>query len=268
MPRLSGKVALITGAAGGQGASHARLFAQEGASVVIADVREAEGREVASSLGDQGAFVSLDVSEEAQWAAAVRTAIEAFGKLDVLVNNAGITGGGAIPLEQTPLELFDQICRVNQVGTFLGIKSCVGPMIEAGGGSIVNIASTIAIIPRASFVGYTASKWAVRGISKAAAVEYASRGIRVNAIFPGFINTPMVEHAPQQVRDTITTMIPMRRPGEPVEISPLVVMLASDESSYVTGAELVVDGGLTSDKYGGLGELVAAPSAVGLQDSD
>ena len=255
--RLDGKVALITGAAGGQGECHARLFAEEGASVTIADVRAVEGRAVAESLGERGLFVALDVADEAQWPAAVSATLERFGKLDVLVNNAGVSGGRPVPLQDTPVELFEEIFRVNQLGTFLGMRACAPAMIAAGGGSIVNVASLVATGARTGFTPYVATKWAVRGLSKAAAIELAQHGIRVNTIFPGFVNTPMVAHAAQHVRETIDAMIPLGRAAEPAEMSPLVLHLASDESSYVTGAELIADGGISSDLFPGLATFAA-----------
>jgi 3alpha(or 20beta)-hydroxysteroid dehydrogenase len=258
MGRLEGKVGLITGAAGGQGECHARLFVEEGAAVVVADVREEEGRAVSESLGKRALFVPLDVGEEEHWGEAVSATVERFGKLDVLVNNAGISGGRPVPLTETSLELFHEVFRVNQLGTFLGMRACAPAMIAAGGGSIVNVASLVATGARTGFAPYVSTKWAVRGLSKTAAIELAEHGIRVNTIFPGFVDTPMVAHAAPHVREVIDTMIPLGRAAGPAEISPLVVHLASDESSYVTGAELVADGGISSNLFPGLDAFAAA----------
>jgi 3alpha(or 20beta)-hydroxysteroid dehydrogenase len=258
MSRLHGKVALITGAAGGQGECHARLFVEEGARVVVADVREEQGLAVAESLGERALFVALDVGDEEQWTSAVSATVAHFGKLDVLVNNAGVSGGRPIPLPDTDTALFHEIVRVNQLGTFLGMRACVPAMIDAGGGSIVNISSLAATGARSGFAPYVASKWAVRGLSKAAAIELARHGIRVNTVLPGFVDTPMVAHAAPHVREVIDTMIPLGRAAEPAEISPVVAHLASDESSYVTGAEVLADGGVSSSLFPGLEELVAA----------
>jgi 3alpha(or 20beta)-hydroxysteroid dehydrogenase len=240
MGRVDGKVALISGGARGMGEAHARLLVAEGAQVVIGDILDEQGKAVADALGDAARYVHLDVTEPDQWQSAVSTAVTDFGKLDVLVNNAGIVNLG--PLKTFDLGKWRQILDVNLTGTFLGMQAVVDPMTAAGGGSIVNI-SSIEGIRGAPFVhGYVATKWAVRGLTKSAALELASQKIRVNSVHPGFIRTPMTKHLPD---DMVT--IPLGRPAESREISTFVVFLASDESAYATGSEFIVDGGLVTD---------------------
>ena len=240
MGRVDGKVALISGGARGMGESHARLLVAEGAKVVIGDIIDDRGKAVADELGDAARYVHLDVTQPDQWQAAVSTAVQDFGKLNVLVNNAGIVNLG--PLKTFDLVKWQQILDVNLTGTFLGMRAAVDPMTAAGGGSIINI-SSIEGLRGAPFVhGYVASKWAVRGLSKSAALELAPQNIRVNSIHPGFVRTPMTKHVPD---DMVT--IPLGRPAESAEVSTFVVFLASDESSYATGSEFVVDGGLVTD---------------------
>jgi 3alpha(or 20beta)-hydroxysteroid dehydrogenase len=240
MGRVDGKVALISGGARGMGASHARLLVAEGAKVVTGDVLDDEGKAVADELGDAARFVHLDVTEPDQWEAAVSTAVQEFGKLDVLVNNAGIVALG--PLKKFDVAEWRKVIDVNLTGTFLGMRAAVGAMIAAGGGSIINV-SSIEGLRGAPFVHpYVASKWGVRGLAKSAALELAPKKIRVNSIHPGFIRTPMTEHLPE---DMVT--IPLGRAGDPVEVSTFVLFLASDESSYATGTEFVMDGGLVTD---------------------
>jgi 3alpha(or 20beta)-hydroxysteroid dehydrogenase len=240
MGRVDGKVALISGGARGMGESHARLLVAEGAKVVIGDIIDDRGKAVADELGDAARYVHLDVTQPDQWQAAVSTAVQDFGKLNVLVNNAGIVNLG--PLKSFDLAKWQQILDVNLTGTFLGMRAAVDPMTAAGGGSIINI-SSIEGLRGAPFVhGYVASKWAVRGLSKSAALELAPQNIRVNSIHPGFVRTPMTKHVPD---DMVT--IPLGRPAESAEVSTFVVFLASDESSYATGSEFVVDGGLVTD---------------------
>ena len=240
MGRVDGKVALISGGARGMGEAHARLLVAEGGQVVIGDILDEQGKAVADALGDAARYVHLDVTEPDQWQTAVSTAVGDFGKLDVLVNNAGIVNLG--PLKTFDLGKWRQILDVNLTGTFLGMQAVVDPMTDAGGGSIINI-SSIEGIRGAPFVhGYVATKWAVRGLTKSAALELASQKIRVNSVHPGFIRTPMTKHLPD---DMVT--IPLGRPAESREISTFVVFLASDESSYATGTEFIVDGGLVTD---------------------
>jgi 3alpha(or 20beta)-hydroxysteroid dehydrogenase len=240
MGRVDGKVALISGGARGMGEAHARLLVAEGAQVVIGDILDEQGKAVADDLGGAARYVHLDVTQPEQWQSAVSTAVADFGKLDVLVNNAGIVNLG--PLRTFDLAKWRQILDVNLTGTFLGMQSVVDPMTEAGGGSIINISSIEGIRGAPMVHGYVATKWAVRGITKSAALELASQKIRVNSIHPGFIRTPMTKHLPD---DMVT--IPLGRPAESREISTFVVFLASDDSSYATGTEFIVDGGLVTD---------------------
>ncbi|MBV9090176.1 MAG: glucose 1-dehydrogenase [Mycobacteriaceae bacterium] len=240
MGRVQGKVALISGGARGMGASHARMLADEGAKVVIADVLDEEGAALARELGDHGLYVHLDVREPQQWQAAVTATIEQFGLLNVLVNNAGTVALGS--LRNFDLEKWHNVIDVNLNGTFLGMRAVVDSMIAAGGGSIINVSSIEGLRGAPMVHPYVASKWAVRGLSKSAALELARHNIRVNSLHPGFIRTPMTAHLPE---DMVT--IPLGRPGESHEVSTFVVFLASDESSYATGTEFVMDGGLVTD---------------------
>ncbi|KAF0842555.1 SDR family oxidoreductase [Nocardia caishijiensis] len=234
MGRLTGKVAVISGGARGMGAAHARRFVDEGASVVIGDVLDDEGTAVAAELGVR--YQHLDVREPEQWQAVVRTAVEEFGGLHVLVNNAGIVNGNL--LVDFALAEWQRIIDINLTGTFLGMQAAVPAM--TGGGSIVNVSSVEGMRGSPGLHGYTATKFAVRGLTKSAALELAPHGIRVNSVHPGLISTPMTEGIPADF-----LQIPLARAAEPDEVSALVAYLASDESSYSTGAEFVVDGGLT-----------------------
>ncbi|MFD3748177.1 glucose 1-dehydrogenase [Nocardia sp. NPDC058633] len=238
MGRLAGKVAVISGGARGMGAAHARRFVAEGASVVIGDVLDDEGATVAEELGDAVVYRHLDVREPEQWAGIVAAAVEEFGGLHVLVNNAGIVNGNL--LVDFALDEWQRIIDINLTGTFLGMQAAVPAMKEAGGGSIVNISSVEGMRGSPGLHGYTATKFAVRGLTKSAALELAPQGIRVNSVHPGLISTPMTEGIPADF-----LQIPLARAAEPDEVSALVAYLASDESSYSTGAEFVVDGGLT-----------------------
>lgn len=244
--RLEGKVALITGGARGQGEAEARRFVAEGAKVVIGDVLEAEGKAVANSIGDDCVFVPLDVTDESSWAAAVAATEAAFGPITVLINNAGILSFGL--LDRVKREEYERLLQVNVVGVLLGMQAAVPSMVKAGGGSIVNISSTSGLqgLP---FVGaYGSTKWAVRGMSKSAAIDFGHRGIRVNSVHPGGIDTPMVAgtsgEAPYYKR------LPVSRMGTSDEVANAVLFLASDEASYITGAELAVDGGATCGDHG------------------
>lgn len=240
MGRVAGKVALISGGARGMGASHARLLVDEGAKVVIGDILDDEGKALADEIGDAARYVHLDVTQPDQWDAAVATATGEFGKLDVLVNNAGIVALGQ--LHNFDLAKWQKVIDVNLTGTFLGMRVAVEPMTEAGGGSIINVSSIEGLRGAAAVHPYVASKWAVRGLTKSAALELAPHNIRVNSIHPGFIRTPMTANLPE---DLVT--IPLGRPAESREVSTFVVFLASDESSYATGSEFVIDGGLVTD---------------------
>ncbi|MBI2700898.1 MAG: glucose 1-dehydrogenase [Mycobacterium sp.] len=238
--RVEGKVALISGGARGMGAEDARLLVEEGAKVVIGDIRDEEGKALAAELGDAVRYVHLDVTQLDQWEAAVATALGEFGKLNVLVNNAGIVAAG--PLREFRMYKWQQVIDVNLTGTFLGMRSVVDPMTQAGGGSIINVSSIEGIRGAPMVHPYVASKWAVRGITKSAALELAPVNIRVNSVHPGFIRTPMTAHLPE---DMVT--IPLGRPAEAREVATFVVFLASDEASYATGSEFIMDGGLVTD---------------------
>ncbi|ORB88090.1 glucose 1-dehydrogenase [Mycobacterium persicum] len=240
MGRVDNKVALISGGARGMGASHARLLVAEGARVVIGDILDDDGRALAGELGPAARYVHLDVTQPGQWTAAVETAVGEFEKLDVLVNNAGIINYG--PLKTFDLTKWRQILDVNVTGTLLGIQAVIDPMIAAGGGSIINVSSIEGLRGAAWVHGYVTSKWAVRGLTKSAALELAPDNIRVNSIHPGLIRTPMTAKLPQDMLH-----IPLGRPGEPEDVSTFVLFLASDESSYATAAEFVVDGGVIAD---------------------
>lgn len=248
--RLDGKVALITGAARGMGQAEARLFAEEGAKVVVCDVRDDEGKSVAEEIGASAIYQHLDVTSEGEWREAIAATTRAFGKLDVLINNAGIAE--AAPLGEMTLESYRRVTEVNQTGVFLGMTAAVEPMTQAGGGSIINISSIDGLIGMPQIISYVASKWAVRGMTKAAAMELAPRGIRVNSIHPGFIYTQLATgdrdlaevHA---MLDAHTARLaPMGRTGRPEEVAKLALFLASDDSSYSTGSEFVADGGLVA----------------------
>lgn len=242
MGRLEGKVAIISGAARGQGAMEARHFLAEGAAVVLGDVLVDEVHALAEELGSQARGLRLDVTSPASWAEAVGVAEGEFGHLDVLVNNAGILRPGMVA--DITLEDYRAVIEVNQVGTLLGMQAAVPAMARAGGGSIVNISSIDGITPMAGMVAYAASKFAVRGMTKVAALELGPLGIRVNSVHPGGVRTPMT--SPDAVGFDVSTLfggLPLGRIGEADEIAPLVTFLASDEASYCTGSEFVVDGG-------------------------
>ncbi len=248
MGRLDGKVALITGGARGMGKSHVRHFVAEGAKVVFGDVLDEQGQEVAGKLGDSVRYLHHDVTSEEDWAAAVRTAVSAFGKLDVLVNNAGVLVFA--PISEMRLADFRRVLEVNAVGCWLGMKSVIGPMKLAGGGSIVNISSIEGLTGAADCSAYAASKFAVRGMTKAAAQELGRSGIRVNSVHPGGILTRMVLDTAQTMDpergERYLKALPLGRFGESIEVSRLVAFLASDESSYCTGSEFIADGGILS----------------------
>ncbi|TDD70895.1 glucose 1-dehydrogenase [Actinomadura darangshiensis] len=247
MGQLDGKVALITGGARGMGKAHVRRFADEGAKVVFGDVLEEEGAKLAADLGDGVRFIRMDVSKEEDWRRATETATTAFGALNVLVNNAGILRHKTI--EEMALEEFRQILDVNLIGQWLGVKTVTAPMREAGGGSIVNVSSTEGFIGAAGLAAYSASKFGVRGLTKSAARELGQYGIRVNSIHPGGVLTPLtmqddIVSATASSADAFMKALPLGRMGKTQEISGLVVYLASDDSSYCTGSEVLVDGGM------------------------
>lgn len=245
MGRLNGKVAIVTGAARGMGAADARRMIEEGAKVMLTDVLDAEGEATAKALGANAHYLHHDVTSEAEWQRVVAETEKAFGPVSVLVNNAGIVLYS--PLESTDESLYRRIVDINQVGVFLGMKTVIPSMKRAGGGSIINISSVAGIIGVANSIGYTASKFAVRGMTKSAAIELAPHNIRVNSIHPGIIRTPMTapdQEAGEQIA-ALAASAPAARPGEPNEVANVIVMLASDESRFSTGAEFVIDGGLT-----------------------
>jgi len=248
--RLAGKVALISGGARGMGAAEARLFAQEGARVVVADILEDEGRAVENDInakGGEALFVRLDVTRETDWEQAVAATVGRFGKLDVLVNNAGI--GGASRVEDTSVEAWERVMAVNAKGVFLGTRAAIPAMRRAGGGSIVNISSQLGLVGmEESSPQYSASKGAVRLLTKLTALQYARDAIRANSVHPGPIVTPMTERRrsdPVQYQRMLAR-IPLGRYGQPDEVAYGVLYLASDESAFVTGSELVIDGGWTA----------------------
>jgi 3alpha(or 20beta)-hydroxysteroid dehydrogenase len=243
MGRLDGKVALISGAARGQGEAEARRFVAEGARVVLGDVLHDECHAVAGSLGDAARAIPLDVTQEADWARAVQTALDAFGRLDVLVNNAGIVKTGA--LEHTSLADYRAVIEVNQVGVFLGMRAVVAAMRASGGGSIINISSNAGMEGVQGVIAYAASKWAIRGMTRTAALELGRDGIRVNSVHPGGVATPMIasDDFASVDQNAIFAAQPIPRVGQPEEIASLVLFLASEESSYSTGSEFVADGG-------------------------
>ena len=248
--RLEGKVAFISGGAQGMGAAEARLFAAEGAMVAIGDVLEEEGRRVAAQIGEAGGkaiFLALDVTSESQWQDAIASTVAEFGKLDILVNNAGIVGHGTV--ENTTVADWDRVMDINAKGVFLGTKSAIPELRRAGGGSIINISSQLGLVGvDNSSPQYQASKGAVRLLTKATAIQYAAEGIRANSVHPGPIVTPMTESGradPERNRLTLSR-IPLGRYGEPEDVAYGVLFLASDESSFMTGSELVIDGGWTA----------------------
>ena len=258
--RLDGKVALVTGGSRGMGAAEAQLFAAQGARVVIGDIREDEGEALAKKIGDAAVFVPLDVTREAQWRVAVDAAVTEFGHLDVLVNNAGIATFA--PLADTTLDDYQRVVDVNQTGVFLGMKAAYPALCAAGGGSIINISSVDGLHGTPFLGSYVASKFAVRGLTKVASLEWAAQNIRVNSIHPGGVSTPLVgEVIPGANRaDTealLGRLTPLGRIGQPAELAAMALFLASDESSYCTGAEFVVDGGATAGTFTALADATA-----------
>ncbi|WP_031072943.1 SDR family NAD(P)-dependent oxidoreductase [Streptomyces sp. NRRL S-118] len=245
MGKLDGRVVLITGAARGQGEQEARLFAAEGARVVLADVLDGRGRELAAELGAERAlYVHLDVGSEDDWHAAVAAGKDAFGRIDGLVGNAGILRVNE--LVSTPLEEFQEVVRVNQVGCFLGIRTVAPEIAAAGGGTIVTTASCTALTGMAYVGAYTASKHAVLGLTRVAALELAGRGIRVNAVCPGVVDTPMSRPGgadPASAGDFHRRLVPLGRAGRAEEVAALALFLSCEDSAYITGQPFVVDGG-------------------------
>ena len=240
MSLLQDKVALVTGAASGMGAACARRMAAEGACVYAADI-------AISDLGERCRPLHLDVGSETDWAAAIDTVIGDAGRLDVLVNNAGVLR--RTPLTATGTDVWETVIRVNQLGVFLGMRAAAVPMTEARAGAIINISSIDGMLGMPQLGAYVASKWAVRGMTKAAALELGPHGVRVNSIHPGYIDTPMLTvggRMTDQTKQRLATQVPLGTLGTPEDIAAACVFLASDESRYCNGAELVVDGGLIS----------------------
>ncbi len=249
MQRLEGKVALVTGAAKGMGESHARRLAKEGAKVIATDVDVTNGQRVADEIGDNALFLEHDVTHPDSWADVVDAGSKRFGPITVLVNNAGLTGPTAV-IGELSTEDYRKTVSVDQDGVFYGMRAVLPGMVSTGTGSIINISSTAGLAhkPGTSSAAYTGAKFAVRGLSKTAAVEYGPHGIRVNTVLPGWVMTPLVEDllSEAEIAEAISTL-PARRMAELDEISSVVVFLASDEASYVSGADIVVDGAFTAE---------------------
>lgn len=245
MGQLDGRTVLISGGARGQGAAIARRFVAEGAQVTLGDILDDEGKQLADELGDAARYVHLDVRHEAHWSAAVRHTVAEFGKLDGLINNAGILH--ICTIEADSANAFMNVVEVNQLGVFLGVKAVIRAMREAGGGTIVNTASVDGVngVPMAN--AYCASKFAVIGMTKVAAIELGRDGIRVNSISPGVIVTDMVSGFMDSMQDILTDRMPLHRFGQPDEIASVALFLTSAESSYCTGANIVADGGWTAE---------------------
>ncbi|CAN5466766.1 glucose 1-dehydrogenase [soil metagenome] len=236
MGRVEGKVVLISGGARNIGGASARMLVEEGAKVVIGDLLDEEGAALAEELGDAARYVHLDVTDEDDWTNAVSFAVAEFGKLDVLFNNAGIFNGGQ--LQRYKRTHWQQMLDVNLTGAFLGMKAAADAIIAAGGGSIINTSSIEGLRGTPWAHGYVASKWGLTGLTKSAAMELAPHGVRVNSLHPGRISTPATDQMPEGL-----IPIPLGRPGRPEEVATFVVFLASDESSFATGSEFVIDGG-------------------------
>jgi 3alpha(or 20beta)-hydroxysteroid dehydrogenase len=247
--RLDGRVILITGAARGQGAAEAALFVAEGAAVLLADVLDEPGRDVAARLGDRAAYVHLDVTDEAAWSDTIDEACTRFGKLDGLINNAGISVPRR-PLTEYSLEEYRRVVDVNQVGVFLGMRAAAPAITDAGGGTIVNVSSIAGMVGIAGSIAYTASKWAVRGMTKTAALELGRLGIRVNSIHPGGVDTPflgtLLAGRSADEREAARRVAGAGRIGDASEIASLALFLTSGESSMCTGAEFLADDGTTT----------------------
>ena len=247
MGRLSGKVAIVTGASQGMGAAHAKAFVEAGAKVVLTDLNEAAGQALADSLGENAIFVKQDVSKQADWDKVLAAANAKFGVVNVLVNNAGVLGKLAETTDLTEAD-FNFVVAINQTGVFLGMQAVIPGMIQAGGGSIVNISSVAGMVAiyGAPNLAYVASKFAVRGMTKQVAVEYGKNNIRVNSIHPGYIKTPMMVAATDEEGGEALAQIPLGRMAETSEVANLALFLASDESSFITGMEHIIDGGMTA----------------------
>jgi 3alpha(or 20beta)-hydroxysteroid dehydrogenase len=245
--RLAGKVSIITGTAQGMGAAHAKRFVAEGAKVIMTDLNERDGQRLADSLGESALFIKQDVTDKASWDRVVSEGEARFGTVNVLVANAGVIGKVSSTLKLTQ-EDYQFVCSVNQTAIFLGMQSVLPSMIKAGGGSIVNISSIAGIVASYGLpnIAYAASKFAVRGMTKAVAVEFGAHNIRCNSIHPGFIKTPMMVECTDERGGEALRMIPLARMADAVEVSNLAVFLASDEASFITGTEHIIDGGMTA----------------------
>ncbi len=242
MGRLTGKVAIITGAARGQGAAHARLFAREGAKLLLTDVREVPGTALEREIGSSARFVAHDIADAAGWGDVVSSAERHFGGVDILINNAGIVAFGSV--QTTDMSEFDRVFRINTIGAVHGIQAVIGPMRARGGGSIVNVSSIAGLRGAKNMFAYSVSKWALRGIARSAAQDLAGDNIRVNTVLPGLVSTPMAEEtaSPEALQRAMAS-IPLGRAGGSSEVSEAVLFLASDASAFMTGAEMVIDGG-------------------------
>jgi 3alpha(or 20beta)-hydroxysteroid dehydrogenase len=243
MAQLDGKVVLITGAARGQGASTARLCVEEGASVVVADIADDEGQALATELGEHATYVRLDVSNEDDWEAAFSAATDSHGPVTGLVNNAGISLGVG-PMQDVELETYKKVVEVNQVGTFLGLRAASRHL--ADGGSVVNTSSALAMVGFPMLISYISSKWAIRGMTRVAALELAGRGIRVNAVLPSIVETALISDWDDQRREFFKSLTPLGRFSDPAEIAKMSLFLLSDASGMCTGSDFVIDGGFTA----------------------
>ncbi|KUR73266.1 SDR family NAD(P)-dependent oxidoreductase [Novosphingobium sp. Fuku2-ISO-50] len=247
MGRLSGKVAIITGAAQGMGEAHCKAFVKEGAKVILTDINAEGGQKLADSLGENALFIHHDVAKEADWIKVLAEGEARFGTVNVLVNNAGVLGKIAPTTEFSEAD-YRWVTDINQIGVFLGMKTVLPSLIKSGGGSIVNISSVAGIVAiyGAPNLAYVGTKFAVRGMTKQIAVEYGDKNVRCNSIHPGYIRTPMMAAATDEDGGDALSMIPLRRLADPSEVSNLAVFLASDESAFISGTEHVIDGGMTA----------------------
>lgn len=251
--RFAGKVVVVTGGASGMGATHAEGFVAEGATVILTDVNDEAGQRLADELGENAHYRHLDVSDEAEWDALMVRVEEEFGPISVMVNNAGI-GGAGTPVETSTLDGWHRLLSINLDGVFLGTRAAIRSMKKAGGGSIINISSFAGLVATPFSSDYTTSKFAVRGFTKAAAMEVADDGIRVNSVHPGYIRTPILGPLGEEV---VIGKSAIKRMARPEEVTKMVLFIASDDASYSTGAEFVVDGGWSAGSPVGIGETNA-----------